>query len=221
MRRMGSVRSLYEEAGLFANVRLEPIDRLHIAMGVRMSFDRLRQGQISFHNNGVITPYAAMSYDLRRDLAAYISYADIYQMQSGTLAKTLRAVAPHQGETFEVGVKAAPLDGRLNASLALHDSVQSNQTVLDPTTPGQGIQGCCFIPVGSQAECGAGSGDRRRGFARLAGTKRLYLHTYNTNGYSAALRAKLAAEGVDTQAVASLQPKNQFKIWSSYSIDKH
>ena len=154
MRRMGSVRSLYEEAGLFANVRLEPIDRLHIAMGVRMSFDRLRQGQISFHNNGVSAPYAAMSYDLRRDLAAYISYADIYQMQSGTLAKTLQAVAPHQGETFEVGVKAAPLDGRLNASLALYDSVQSNQTVLDPTTPGQGIQGCCFIPVGSQRSAG-------------------------------------------------------------------
>ncbi len=67
--------------------------------------------------NGVITPYAGLIYDVLSNVSLYGSYTNIFQPQTAQdeQGKTL---SPEQGNTYEMGVKGEFFDGRLNASVA-------------------------------------------------------------------------------------------------------
>ena len=79
----------------------------------------------SYKEHGVVTPYAGVVYDLNDTYSLYGSYTNIYQPQiyKDADGKTL---APVEGNAYETGLKAAYLDGRLNASLAFFRIEQDN-----------------------------------------------------------------------------------------------
>jgi len=67
--------------------------------------------------NGVVTPYAGLVYEVHPNVSLYASYANIFQPQNSVneLGGTLPA---EKGNTFELGAKGEFFDKRLNASIA-------------------------------------------------------------------------------------------------------
>lgn len=72
----------------------------------------------SYKEHGVVTPYAGVIYDLNDVYSIYASYTSIYQPQTYKDSNGT-TLAPVEGDSYETGLKAAYLDGKLNASLAL------------------------------------------------------------------------------------------------------
>ncbi len=81
-----------------------------------------------------------MVYDLNDTYSVYASYTNIYQPQINKDASG-KTLDPVEGDSYETGLKAAYLDGRLNASLALFRIEQDNvaQYVITDTNTGQDI----------------------------------------------------------------------------------
>lgn len=84
----------------------------------------------SIKENGVWVPYTGVVYDLTDTLSAYASYTSIFLPQS-VMDVAGHTLAPVTGDTYEVGVKAAFFDERLNASVALFHTKQDNFAVSD------------------------------------------------------------------------------------------
>lgn len=84
----------------------------------------------NMREQGVYTPYAGVVYDLTPTLSAYASYTSIFLPQQ---AQTVSGsgIAPIKGNTYEIGLKSAWLDGRLNGALALFRTRQDNYAMLD------------------------------------------------------------------------------------------
>ena len=93
-----------------------------------------------YKEHGVVTPYAGVVYDLNDTYSVYASYTNIYQPQINKDASG-KTLDPVEGDSYETGLKAAYLDGRLNASLALFRIEQYNvaQYVITDTNTGQDI----------------------------------------------------------------------------------
>ncbi|HEP9229767.1 TonB-dependent siderophore receptor [Pseudomonas aeruginosa] len=82
------------------------------------------------NRHGVFLPYAGLVYDLNDTWSAYASYTKIFNPQAyGIKGLDGKPLDPQEGTGYEVGIKAAPLDGRLNASLALFRIEQDNLAV--------------------------------------------------------------------------------------------
>ncbi len=215
--------ALNEEAGVFVSLLLQPADRVHVTLGARLSFYRLKQtdrtaspalveGQ---HYNGVLTPTAALSYDVRPDVSLYVSYAEINSAQGGLLTTDMKLLPPLLGQTYEAGIKAAPGDGKFNASLAFYFSTQHNQALFDDVVEGIPSAICCYLVVGPGRSAGIDlqmSGEIIPGWQVQGG------YTYNTNGFPADVANAIGGGLLKGIALNSLQPKNQIKIWTSYDI---
>jgi outer membrane receptor for ferric coprogen and ferric-rhodotorulic acid len=216
--------AMNEEAGMFASLLLQPAEHLHLTLGGRISFYRQRQIDLTTglpvvenqHYNGVLTPTAALSYDVRPDVAVYASYAAINAAQGGLLTSDLQPLPPLKGQTYEAGVKVAPHDGKLNASLAFYVSTQSNQALQAFSPPSIPSTICCYIVAGPGRSAGIDlevSGELLPGWQVQGG------YTYNTNGYPDFVRKRLVDAGGTDAGLQSLQPKNQIKLWTSYDVD--
>ncbi|HEV2653292.1 MAG TPA: TonB-dependent siderophore receptor [Rhizomicrobium sp.] len=215
--------ALNEEAGAFVSLLLQPADRVHVTLGARLSFYRLKQidraaspalieGQ---HYNGVLTPSAALSYDVRPDISLYASYAEINSAQGGLLTADMKLLPPLLGQTYEAGIKAAPDDGKLNASLAFYFSTQHNQALFADSVDGIPSTICCYSVVGPSRSAGIDlqvSGEIIPGWQVQGG------YTYNTNGFPADVEKAIGDGLLKGIAFNSLQPKDQIKIWTSYDV---
>ncbi|MDD0973287.1 TonB-dependent siderophore receptor [Pseudomonas fontis] len=141
----------YEETkrqnGAYLATRLRPTDDLSVILGTRVStfkydsdydYDgkniNFQDSQTGYKEHGVVTPYAGVVYDLDETYSVYASYTKIYQPQvyKDSNGATL---APVEGDSYETGLKAAYLDGRLNASLALFRMDQENLAESIGTNP--------------------------------------------------------------------------------------
>lgn len=71
------------------------------------------------------TPYAGLVYDINDTYSAYASYTEIFQPQTAR-DRNGRYLDPVDGKSYEVGVKGAWFDNRLNASLAVFRIEQDN-----------------------------------------------------------------------------------------------
>ena len=123
--------------GIFVNNQLKVLESLSLLTGARLSNWRNREtsmdtGEVSDDRseNAVFTPFIGLVHDLNRNLSAYASYTTIFQPnsardQAGTL------LDPETGRSFEVGLKGAWYDNRLNASLALFQARKDNLAVPD------------------------------------------------------------------------------------------
>lgn len=133
----GKYQRTTSQNGAYLATRLRPTDDLSFILGTRVSTFKYNEdyryypgaGQVdtqtSYKEHGVVTPYAGVVYDLNETYSAYASYTNIYQPQTykDAAGSTLK---PVEGNSYETGLKAAYLEGRLNASLAYFQIEQEN-----------------------------------------------------------------------------------------------
>jgi len=113
------------QEGLYAATRLNMTDDLKVILGARNSnYKKDRMGS-KLEAKNEVTPYAGVVYDLTDNLSAYVSYTEIFLPQSQRdLGR--KQLAPIVGESYETGLKAEFLDGRLNTSAAIFRIKQDN-----------------------------------------------------------------------------------------------
>ncbi|MGE8464725.1 TonB-dependent siderophore receptor [Pseudomonas putida] len=131
----------------FAATVLKPTDALAVILGARIvdykwDIDTLnsagRKFPASATNTSEIVPYAGLTYDLDTYHTVYASYTDIFKPQAYSLGTDGQPIDPLTGESYEVGIKGAYFEDRLNASLALFELKQDNFAVLTGGTSPSG-----------------------------------------------------------------------------------
>lgn len=130
-----------EQSGLYGSVSLRVLEPLSLVLGGRFTdfAYRSRRNHSSAWVDGQkadqeFTPYAGLIWDLNTQVSFYGSYAEIFVPQSER-DYTDSMLKPRTGEQFELGVKGAFLNDRLNASLAIYQLRDENRAMddLDPT----------------------------------------------------------------------------------------
>ncbi|WP_172448092.1 ferric-rhodotorulic acid/ferric-coprogen receptor FhuE [Stenotrophomonas sp. VV52] len=119
--------TITQKAG-YAATRLSLAEPLKLILGARYSdwsLDGIEGTTVSRFSHKVTTPYAGLVFDINDTWSTYASYTEIFQPQ------TLRNqqgdyLDPVDGKSYEVGVKGAWFDNRLNASAAVFRIEQDN-----------------------------------------------------------------------------------------------
>ncbi|MCW2290423.1 MULTISPECIES: TonB-dependent siderophore receptor [Pseudomonas] len=135
-----------EQKSLFAATRLNLTDDLKLILGARDTSYKKTSDDIFSEVSKIdarheLTPYAGAVYDLTENLSAYVSYTEIFLPQSER-GSDLKVLEPIVGESYETGLKAEFLDGRLNTSAAIFrikqdNLAQSTGTLLTGGMPGE------------------------------------------------------------------------------------
>ena len=134
--RSGQNDIVQRQTGAYLATRLKPTDDLSVILGTRVSnfsgtdstdfYDPTQtDNRTTYHQSGVVTPYAGIVYDLNDTWSVYTSYTQIYRPQTSKDADR-KLLDPVEGQTYEAGLKAAFYDGRLNASFAAFRIEQDN-----------------------------------------------------------------------------------------------
>jgi outer membrane receptor for ferric coprogen and ferric-rhodotorulic acid len=191
--------TITQKAG-YAATRLSLADPLKLILGARYT-DWKSEGEGADRSHKVTTPYAGVVYDLNDTWSTYAAYAEIFQPQ--TLKQQDGSyLDPVDGKSYEVGVKAAWFDNRLNASLSVFRIEQDN--VGQATT----------IPVqGSPNEFAyiAARGTVSRGFE-------LELNGELAPGWNATFGAsRYVAKDVDGADINTNLPQTTLKLFTSYT----
>lgn len=133
----GKYERTQSQNGLYLATRLRPTDDLSFILGSRLSTFKYNEDyryypgsqqantQTGYKEHGVVTPYAGVVYDLDPVYSVYASYTSIYQPQVYKDSKGA-TLSPVEGASYEAGLKAAYLEGKLNASLAVFRIEQDN-----------------------------------------------------------------------------------------------
>ncbi|MDV3467546.1 ferric-rhodotorulic acid/ferric-coprogen receptor FhuE [Stenotrophomonas sp. C3(2023)] len=112
----------------YAAARLSLADPLKLILGARYSDweNDSREGTVAQRfSHKVTTPYAGLVYEIDPVWSTYASYTEIFQPQT-LRAKNGSYLDPVDGKSYEVGVKGAWFDDRLNASLSVFRIEQDN-----------------------------------------------------------------------------------------------
>ncbi|HEY8617181.1 TonB-dependent siderophore receptor [Phenylobacterium sp.] len=112
----------------FGAAHLDLTDRLKAVVGFN-AFDVKSQG-VSFdepmdRDEQAVSPYLGATFALGAGVSLYGSYSDIFEPQAETDAD-LRPLGAAKGESWEGGLKAEWLDGRIYAALSLFQAEQDN-----------------------------------------------------------------------------------------------
>ncbi|MDM0014729.1 TonB-dependent siderophore receptor [Variovorax sp. J22P168] len=208
--RTGTQTTITEQSGAYATARLKPTDALAVILGARVSnwsedVDvRLFDGTTSASSrseNGVVTPYFGLVYDLGSHWSAYTSFTDIFQPQTN---RTISGdyLAPLKGKAYEAGVKGAFYEDRLNVSAAVFEIRQDNLAVALPNQ---------FAPDGSQAYRAA-QGTTSRGYEFEAAGEVMPGWQIGA-GFSRAVARDSEGVRLNTQV-----PDNMLKLFTAYRI---
>lgn len=147
----------------YATARLKPLESLSVLVGARVTDWSRYQTNTSYGSgltsitdrgeSGEVTPYLGLVLDLGPEWSTYTSFTNIFKPQNN---KTVTGdyIDPQTGDSFELGVKGALLNKRLNVAAAVYKVRQDNLAVSIPNV---------FAPDGSQAY-EAMSGTSTRGF---------------------------------------------------------
>ncbi len=117
--------------GAYAQFRLKPVEALTLIGGARLSWyhgsstNLANSAVTTTRENGHVTPFAGLTYDVTPDVTLYASYSEIFQAQS-YLDASGNILDPLTGGQKEVGVKAL-LFGGLNVTAAYFDLEQTNR----------------------------------------------------------------------------------------------
>ncbi|WP_242875122.1 ferric-rhodotorulic acid/ferric-coprogen receptor FhuE [Stenotrophomonas maltophilia] len=120
---LASQGTITQKAG-YAAARLSLADPLKLIIGARYT-DWKSEGENDDREHKVTTPYAGLVYDINDTYSAYASYTEIFQPQTAR-DRNDRYLDPVDGKSYEVGVKGAWFDNRLNASLTVFRIEQDN-----------------------------------------------------------------------------------------------
>ncbi|WP_401730621.1 ferric-rhodotorulic acid/ferric-coprogen receptor FhuE [Stenotrophomonas muris] len=120
---LASEGTITQKAG-YATARLSLADPLKLIIGARYT-DWKSEGEGADRAHKVTTPYAGLVFDINGTYSTYASYTEIFQPQT-LKDRNGGYLDPVDGKSYEVGVKGAWFDNRLNASLAVFRIEQDN-----------------------------------------------------------------------------------------------
>lgn len=134
-----------EQQGVYGQLRLSVTDPLTLILGARAS-DFERKGRYvapsaptawntSGKETGEFTPYGGLVYYLTPGITSYLSYSDIFVPQGQRTVEGTR-LEPRIGAQWEAGLKGQFFDRRLNASMAIFRTRDTNRSMQDVANPG-------------------------------------------------------------------------------------
>lgn len=179
--------------GTYANLRLKLAEPLTLVLGARVSWYRNKSDSYTqFYDywvnnrsqeNGQVTPFAAVLYDLNDQWTAYASYADIFQPQSDKVNAERQALQPKTGANYEIGIKGELLDGALNTSFNLFRTIENHRAETDYNEACPSGDGYCYTDSGKvraqgfEAEISGSPIERLQLLAGYTYTQTKYLNT--------------------------------------------
>ncbi|MFJ7312810.1 TonB-dependent siderophore receptor [Pseudomonas sp. NPDC098747] len=218
--RGGPVNSVTKQKGLYSTLRLKVADPLTLVVGSRVSWytsetdaDFINSGtseHSSSRETGQVTPFAGVLFDLNENLTAYASYSDIFTPQGNYRSQDGSALKPLVGQSYELGIKGAWFDGRLNSAFNLFRTIQKDQAQTDYNSSCPSSDGYCYVNSGKV---------RAQGFeAEISGEviERLQLLA----GYTYTQTKTL--DDLDTSlngaAFNSYVPRHVLRMWGDYAL---
>ncbi|WP_350447968.1 TonB-dependent siderophore receptor [Pseudomonas solani] len=135
--RIGDLEYSQRQYAAYSTARFKLTDDLSLILGSRLSYFKVDQTSAYYgydptslkkRENGELTPYAGIVYDLDDNHSVYASYTSIYKPQSSRTVEG-KFMDPTEGDSYEVGAKGEYYDGRLNLTAALFESKLSNYAV--------------------------------------------------------------------------------------------
>lgn len=200
---LASEGTITQKAG-YAATRLSLADPLKLILGARYSdweLDGTEGTVVSRFGHKVTTPYAGLVFDINDTWSTYAAYTEIFQPQT-LKQRDGSYLDPVDGKSYEVGVKAAWFDNRLNASAAVFRIEQDN--VGQATTE---------LVEGSENEFAyiAARGTVSRGFE-------LEVNGELTQGWNATFGAsRYVAKDIDGADINTNLPQTSIKLFTSYT----
>jgi len=191
--------TITQKAG-YAAARLALADPLKLILGARYT-DWKSEGEGSDRSHKETTPYAGLVYDLNDTWSTYAAYTEIFQPQTAR-DRNATYLDPVDGKSYEVGVKAAWFDNRLNASLAVFRIEQDNVAQITnepiPSRPGE------FAYIGAR-------GTVSRGFE-------LELNGELAPGWNGTFGAsRYVAKDINGADINTNLPQTTIKLFTSYT----
>lgn len=198
-----------KQIGGYAVARLTLADPLKLILGSRITNWEISGMQwngdtYKFDHHQEITPYAGLIYDIDDVYSAYASYTDIFNPQNAQ-DRNGDFLEPLEGKNYEVGLKAAYLDGRVNAMVSVFRIEQDNLA-----QPDVGF----LVPGTINQASYAAEGTTSKGF-EVEVTGEITDNWSLTAGWS-----QFRAEDADGQAVNTRFPRRTANLFTTYQIDK-
>lgn len=134
------------QTAIYGTTRISLLDGLKLIGGGRLSYFKRNEEAGAYNSayslsyKGVITPYVGLIYDLTNNLSVYASYTNIFKPQGDVRDIDGRILDPLEGNSYEAGLKALLLDGKLLATAAVYRIEQNNLAVPDGLIPGTSLQ---------------------------------------------------------------------------------
>lgn len=218
--RGGPVKSKTTQKGLYSTLRLKLAEPLTLVVGGRVSWytsttdsDFINTGtseHSSTRETGQVTPFAGVLLDLNENLTAYASYSDIFTPQGNYRSEDGSALKPLVGQSYELGIKGAWLEGRLNGAFNLFRTIQKDQAQTDYNSSCPSSDGYCYVNAGRV---------RAQGFeAELSGEiiERLQLLAGYT--YTQTKTLDDIDSSLNGAAFNSYVPRHVLRLWGEYTL---
>lgn len=208
--------------GTYATLRLKLAEPLTFVLGSRVSWYRNSRDSYTqawdywqhdrSQENGQVTPFAALIYDLDDEWSVYTSYADIFQPQSTYTDESGSPLQPKTGASYELGIKGELMEGRVNTAFNLFRTVEEHRAEANYDSVCAGSSdGYCYTDVGKV---------RAQGFeAEISGEviERLQLlagYTYTQTKYLKSAEENPQEPGFTT----TYFPRHLFRAWADYQL---
>lgn len=198
-----------EQYSLYTQARVKLADPLTLVLGAREAFLQQRSQTIIpaagdwetvARVNHRFLPNAGLVWDITPATTAYASYSRFLTAQTSTRFDG-SMLPPRTGEQYEVGMKNAFFDNRLNTTVALFRINDDNRAVSDPDHALGSIPGGRARNQGVEVEV---SGEPLPNWNVYAG------YTY--------LNVKFDNDSADL--TDGTDPKHLFKLWTNYRISE-
>ncbi len=200
-----------KETGLYAKLTFRPVERLALIGGARLSWyegesttTTLATGSVAggrSEDNGHVTPYGGLVYDLDEQHSLYASYSQVFKPQTEVGADG-RVIDPREGEQYEIGIKGSYYGGDLNARLTAFQLTDENRA-----TDADGQSATIGYVAAGKTRIRGGefevSGYLTPQWEVLAGYT--YMKTETLSG--------------DENAIFTLMPRHQASLWTTYTLD--
>lgn len=197
---LASEGTITQKAG-YAAARLSLADPLKLIIGARYT-DWKSEGEGADRTHKVTTPYAGLVFDINGTYSTYASYTEIFQPQT-LKDRNGSYLDPVDGKSYEVGVKGAWFDNRLNASVAVFRIEQDNvgQSTGEPVIGG----------TGGETAYVAARGTVSRGFE-------FEVNGELTPGWNATFGAsRYVAKDINGADINTNLPQTALKLFTSYT----
>lgn len=200
-------------SGFYTQARLKVLEPLTLILGGRVSeykSDRRRiapQATTDWSRRaletGEFTPYAGLVYEINPQISVYGSYSDIFVPQNVQTAQK-EIIKPRQGQQYEIGVKGAFLNDKLNASIAAFKLNDVNRAFRDLNYPNDSYY------------TAAGEVESKGIEAEISGSP---LPNWNlTAGYTYFTNEFLTHASLEGKPISTAEPENSFKLWSQHNF---